>query len=153
MNNLGYWCSRAVERYPERLAIIDLSRDPPREVRYLELDERMDRVANLLAARGLSPGDRVAMAVGNRFEFVEIMYGAMRAGLVPVPLNTKLGRETLDYILRDASVVAAFVEPSCNRFVVDVVDALALPHRFSFDRVAAGWLDYEESLKGRRGAF
>ena len=153
MNNLGYWCSRAVERYPERLAIIDLSRDPPREVRYLELDERMDRVANLLAARGLSPGDRVAMAVGNRFEFVEIMYGAMRAGLVPVPLNTKLGRETLDYILRDASVVAAFVEPSCNRFVVDVVDALALPHRFSLDKVAAGWLDYEESLQGAEAHF
>ena len=153
MNNLGYWCSRAVERYPERLAMIDLSRDLPRELRYREIDERMDRVANLLGARGLSPGDRVAMAIGNRFEFVEIMYGAMRAGLVPVPLNTKLGRETLDYILRDASAVAAFVEPSCNRFIVDVVDALALPHRFSFEPIPAGWLDYEETLRSADAHF
>ena len=46
------------------------------------------------------------MSVGNRFEFVEIFFGAMRAGIVPVPLNTKLGAETLDYIMRDAECVA-----------------------------------------------
>jgi len=153
LNNLGYWCARAVERYPERAAIIDLSRDPAREVTYGEIDERMDRVASLLTAQGLVAGDRIAMAVGNRFEFVEIMYGAMRAGIVPVPLNTKLGSETIDYILKDAGVVAAFVEPSVNRFVVEVVDALALPHRFAFDPVPDGWTEYEAALEASEATF
>ncbi len=144
--NLGYWCARPVAELPGRTALIDLSRNPAREVTYEELDERMNRVASLLVARGLEPGDRMAMAIGNRFEFVEIMYGAMRAGIVPVPLNTKLGAETLEYILRDSESVAAFVEPFSNRFVEDVVEKLAIGHRFSFDPVRRGWTRYEEAI-------
>ena len=150
MNNLGYWCQSSVDAYPDRAAIVDLSRDPPREVTYRELDERMNRVASLLTARGIEPGDRIAMAIGNRFEFVEIMYGAMRAGVVPVPLNTKLGADALDYILQDAGVVAAFVEPEANRFIVDVVDALALEHRVAFTSPHDGWSAYEPLLDGER---
>jgi long-chain acyl-CoA synthetase len=145
-DNLGYWCSRAVAENPRRIALVDLSCEPAREVTYQELDERMNRVASLVTARGIAPGDRIAMAVGNRFEFVEIMYGAMRAGAVPVPLNTKLGEETLEYILRDSDSVAAFVEPACNRFIEAVVEELAIEHRFSFDPVRRGFSRYEEAI-------
>ena len=125
-NNLGYWSAGAAERFPERSAIIDLSREPPRHISYRELEERLDRFASLVTARGMRAGDRIAMAVGNRFEFVEIMYGAMRAGVVPVPLNTKLGADALRYIIKDAGAVAAVVEPSVNRFIADVVETLRL---------------------------
>jgi acyl-CoA synthetase (AMP-forming)/AMP-acid ligase II len=151
--NLGYWCSRPVSLYPERVALIDLSREPPREVTYRELDERMNRVASLLQGLGLAPGSRIAMSIGNRFEFVEIMYGAMRAGIVPVPLNTKLGAETLEYILKDASIVAAFVEPKANRFIEDVVEGLSISDRFSFEPVRRGFRAYEESLSGASPEF
>ena len=153
LTNLGYWCADAVERFPDRVALIDLSREPPREVTYRKLDERMDRLARLLTDRGLVPGDRIAMAIGNRFEFVEIMYGAMRAGIVPVPLNTKLGAETLDYIMKDAGVVAAFVEPEVNRFVVGVADGLGLRHRFAFEPLPEGWTAYETALEASESAF
>jgi long-chain acyl-CoA synthetase len=152
-DNLGYWCSQAAARYPDRLAFIDLSRESPREVTYREIDERMNRVASLLAREGLAPGRRMAMAVGNRFEFVEIMYGAMRAGVVPVPLNTRLGADTLDYILRDAAVEAAFVEPSCNRFIEDVVERVGIEKRFSFEPVRDGWTPYEEALSSASPDF
>src|SRR5215469_13456267 len=118
--NLGYFFSGVVPRFPGKTAIIDLSGPSPREVSYRELDARHDRVAALLAARGLKPGDRFAMAVGNRFEFVEIMYGAMRAGIVPVPLNTKLGADTLDYIVRNAGCLAAVVEPGACAAMIGV---------------------------------
>ena len=126
--------------------MFDLSRKPVREVAYSELDERMNRVANLTIAHGLEPGDRLAMCVGNRFEFVEIMYGMMRAGIVPVPINVKLGRETIGYILNDSGCRGAIVEPTTNRFIADVVDAMNLPVRHSFGTTAGGWLDYETSL-------
>ena len=152
--NLGYWCRRAVERYPDRDAIIDLSREPARHVTYRELDERADRVASLVSGLGLGAGDRVGMAIGNRFEFVEIFYGAMRAGVVPVPLNTKLGAEPLEYIFRDAGMVAAFVEPSCNRFAVDVVDGLGLERRIALgEAVPPEWLGYDDALGGASSAF
>ena len=81
--NLGYWSTAAAAQYPDKIAIFDLSRDPPRRVTYAELESRLDRVASTLARLGMSPGDRLAMAISNRFEFVETMFGAMRAGVVP----------------------------------------------------------------------
>ena len=125
-NNMGYWCQAPAESDPGRIAIVDLCGKTPRTVRYGELVRRMDRFASMITSMGLKPGDRMAMAVGNRFEFVEIMYGAMRAGIVPVPLNTKLGADVLDYTIRDADCRAAIVEPQCNGFIVEVVENIGL---------------------------
>jgi long-chain acyl-CoA synthetase len=152
-NNLGYWSAAAAERDPDAVAMIDLKADVPREVSYGELEGRLDRFASLITAIGLRPGDRMAMAVANRFEFVEIMYGAMRAGVVPVPLNTKLGADTLDYTIRDAGCLAAFVEPSCNAEIVDVVNRAGLAHRFAFDPVPRGWQAYEPALRAAEADF
>jgi long-chain acyl-CoA synthetase len=152
-NNFGYWCAEAVDRYPDRVAMVDLSGQAPREVRYAELESRLNRFASLISGLGLVPGDRMAMVIGNRFEFVEIMYGAMRAGIVPVPLNTKLGADVLDYTIRDAECKAAIVEPSCNRFVVDVVDRIGLACRLAFDPAPQGWTEYEPALAGAPDRF
>ncbi len=152
-NNMGYWCSEPVGRAPDNIAIIDLSREPPREVRYGEMEERLNRFASLVTDLGLTPGDRMAMAIGNRFEFVEIMYGAMRAGVVPVPLNIKLGAGVLDYTIKDAGCKAAFVEPSCNPFIVDVVNRASLEHKFAFDPVPSGWQSYEPALMAAATSF
>ncbi|MFV1988630.1 MAG: class I adenylate-forming enzyme family protein [Gemmatimonadota bacterium] len=111
-DNLGYWYDEALAEHPDRVCLIDLSGASAREITYRELDARMNRVATLITEAGLCAGDRIAMAIGNRFEFVEIMYGAMRAGVVPVPLNTRQGADVLDYIIRDAACEAAFVEPA-----------------------------------------
>lgn len=152
-NNLGYFSHEAAIAYPDQVAMFDLSREPVREVAYRELEERMNRVANLVTARGLEPGDRVAMCVGNRFEFVEVMYGLMRAGIVPVPINVKLGGETIEYILKDSGCRGAIVEPNLNRFMADVVDAMNLPIRYSFAPANGDWLGYESSLASAPGDF
>jgi long-chain acyl-CoA synthetase len=151
--NLGYWCSEAVARYPERVAMIDLSGAVEREVTYRKLEERLDRFANLILDTGLEPGDRMAMAVSNRFEFVEVMYGAMRAGIVPVPLNVKLGSDTLAYILEDSGCHAAVVEPDCNPFIVEVVERAGIAARFAFDPVPPGWRAYETALMAQPERF
>src|ERR1019366_5363511 len=86
-DNIGYFSWAAARRRPHATALIDLSRAEPIEVSYAELDQRLDRFAGLTARLGLKSGDRLAMSVSNRYEFIEIMYGAMRAGVVSVPLN------------------------------------------------------------------
>src|SRR5258708_18979718 len=149
----GDFLRGGVPRYPEKIAVIDLSGAAPREVSYRELDERHDRVAALLTARGLKAGDGFAMAVGNRLEFVEIMYGAMRAGIVPVPLNARLGADTLDYIVRNAGCVAAVVEPGACAALVGVVDAIGLPIKFALDPAPPGWERYESALQSMPPSF
>jgi acyl-CoA synthetase (AMP-forming)/AMP-acid ligase II len=152
-DNLGYFARAAAIEAPDKVALYDLSAPVPREVTYRELDERHDRFARLVAEAGLKPGDRMAMAIGNRFEFVEVMYGAMRAGVVPVPLNTKLGADTLDYTIRDAGCVAAVIEPSTNANIVDVANGVGLRLKLGIGSVPAGWTDYEAALKATPAAF
>ncbi len=131
--NLGYWNAAAAARYPDKIAIFDLSRDPPRKVSYAELELRLDRVASTLARLGMSPGDRLAMSISNRVEFVETMFGAMRAGVVPVPLNTKLGADALRYVIEDSGAAGAVVESAANANVARIVDDLDLSLRVMLD--------------------
>ena len=80
--NLGYFFSASVERFPHKVAVIDLYGGQERQISYSELDERADRVAGLVRRLGVQPGERVGMIVGNRVEFLEIFFGAMRAGAI-----------------------------------------------------------------------
>jgi long-chain acyl-CoA synthetase len=151
--NIGYWSRAASERYPDHLAIIDLWGGLQRDVSYRALEARLERFAALCAELGLNPGDRLAMAIGNRFEFVEVMYGAMRAGIVPVPLNVKLGADALRYILRDSDCKAAVVDPDCNRDMVGVVEALGITRRLALGPAASSWPDYERALRAAPETF
>src|SRR5918992_2936651 len=91
---------RAAE--PSKPAIIDC-RDwqNPATLSFGALDQEAASIARGLLARGLKRGDRVAIVSANRAEFVAAYLGAMRAGLVAVPLNHKLPRATLELVLED----------------------------------------------------
>src|SRR5947209_4916990 len=93
--NLGYFFDGALARVPEKIAVIDLFGGRERCASYRQLDARMDAVARMLARLGVRAGERIAMLVGNRTEFLEFFFGAMRIGAIPLPLNTRLGADTL----------------------------------------------------------
>jgi acyl-CoA synthetase (AMP-forming)/AMP-acid ligase II len=151
--NLGYWSAAAAARHPDKIAIFDLSRDPPRKITYANLESRLDRVASTLARLGMRLGDRLAMSISNRVEFVEAMFGAMRAGVVPVPLNTKLGPDALRYVIEDSGAVGAVVEKAANANVPRIVEDLGLRLRVMLDAEDPGWLDYEGELVASDAAF
>lgn len=93
------------------LAIIDL-RDPekPREIDYPSYNAACDAVARGLVKRGVKPGVRVGLLCSNRAEFLEIFYGAMRAGVVPVMMGILQPAETLAWIVQDAGIELVFCE-------------------------------------------
>lgn len=92
-------------------AIIDLH-DPANPVQYSHAQARAlaGGVARWLQAQQLPRGSRIAIASLNRAEYLIAYFGIMRAGLVAVPINIKQPRETLEYVLKDADVVLAFVD-------------------------------------------
>jgi long-chain acyl-CoA synthetase len=104
--------------HDERVALIDL-RDPaaPRSVSYRELDALCDACARGLSRAGLEPGDRVAILSLNRHEFVVALLGAMRAGVVPVPINIKVAADAVAYVLKDSGARLVFAEPDLMRLV------------------------------------
>src|SRR6266516_5000200 len=69
--NLGFFFDQSVARVPDKVAIIDLFGGRERCATYRELDQRMNGVASMLARLGVRAGERVAMLIGNRMEFIE----------------------------------------------------------------------------------
>src|SRR5437667_11818300 len=101
-----------------RTAITDLrSTEQPRPVSFRELDAACDACARGLVRSGLRPGDRLGILSLNRVEFVVVLLGAMRAGVVPVPINVKLSADTVSYILSDSSARLVFAASESKRLV------------------------------------
>src|SRR3954463_12501244 len=71
-------------------------------VTYRELEEGAARVAGFLRARGIGPGDRVAVMLPNLPQFALAYYGALRLGAIVVPMNPLLKRREVAFLLRDA---------------------------------------------------
>ncbi|WP_324788798.1 class I adenylate-forming enzyme family protein [Streptomyces sp. H51] len=73
---------------------------------YRETDELSDSVAGHLAARGLRPGDRVAVLLQNSPHFVIALLGAWKAGAIVVPVNPMYKSGEVAHVLRDGEVAA-----------------------------------------------
>lgn len=82
VSNLAELVRRAAVNAPDRPAVVTGGR----RVSFSELDRMVDAVAAGLVDAGLVAGFRVALALANSIEFVTVYFGALRAGLVAVPL-------------------------------------------------------------------
>jgi long-chain acyl-CoA synthetase len=80
-----------------------------RAISYRDLDVMADRIASSLSQVGIRAGDRVAIHVDNRPEFIAIFLGVMRAGAILVPTNVMYTREELEHILEDSGARVLFV--------------------------------------------
>jgi benzoate-CoA ligase family protein len=72
------------------------------QISYTDLAEQVDRCGNALLGLGIGPGERVIMIVKDCPEFFYCFWGAIKAGIVPVPLNTLLRAEEFAFMLADS---------------------------------------------------
>lgn len=88
---------------------------------FAEIDRRADRIAAWLQQDGVRKGDRVAVMIGNRPDYLWVWFGVTRCGAVLVPINTAHRGQILDHMLRIAGVSVLFVEQQF-RAQVDALD-------------------------------
>jgi len=111
---------------PERTAIVfDGAR-----ISYGELAGRVQAAAGLLRARGIAPGDVVALLMKNSAAFIELALAASHAGAVLLPVNFRLAADEVGYILEHAGAKLLFADDEltagAGRFAPTVVlDAAA----------------------------
>ncbi len=81
------------------------------EVTYAELAENVNRCGNTLLGLGIGQGERVIMIVKDCAEFFYCFWGAIKAGLIPVPVNTLLRAKDYTYIIDDSDCAAVVYSP------------------------------------------
>ena len=106
--NLATWVERHARRRPDAAAIADGSRV---HATWSQFAERVAAVAaGLRTEYALVPGDRVAIVMRNRPEYLEALFAIWHAGLVAVPVNARLHRDEIAYILDHSGSTAVVTD-------------------------------------------
>lgn len=121
-NAACYFVDRhAVGSARDRAAFIESDADGQR-ISYGELGVATGRMAGLCQRFGLRREDRVAVLMLDEIAFPVVFWGALKAGVVPVALNTLLTREVYDAILKDCRARALFVSAALLPVVAPLLD-------------------------------
>ncbi|MGW5108309.1 (2,3-dihydroxybenzoyl)adenylate synthase [Nocardia sp. NPDC004123] len=105
----GYWAGRplgellrdAARRWPDRPALLGGT-----ETSYAALDLAADRMAHGFLALGIRPGDRAVLQLPNVPEFVPVLFGLLRAGIIPVLTLPAHRRAEIEHLARLSGAVA-----------------------------------------------
>jgi acyl-coenzyme A synthetase/AMP-(fatty) acid ligase len=92
------------EAQPDRVAIIEATSE--RQTTRSALADGVTRAGAVLAELGVRPEQRVMMVMADRVAFLEVFWGAISIGAVPVPVSTMLAAKDYEFLLRDSRAVA-----------------------------------------------
>jgi malonyl-CoA/methylmalonyl-CoA synthetase len=82
-----------------------------------EIEARSNRLARLLAARGLSRGDRLGFYLPNRVEFIDFFLACIKLGAIVVPINVLYREREITHILADAEPKAVATTRELSSFI------------------------------------
>jgi 4-hydroxybenzoate-CoA ligase len=100
--------------------------DPERSLTYAELQARTAQFARALRALGLRQESRLAVILYDTVDFPVAFWGALRAGIVAVPVNTLLTAEQYAYVLADSRAAAVVVTAALAQQILSIRHRL--PH-------------------------
>ena len=124
------------------------------ELSYGELQRQSCRVANMLRRLGVRREERVAMIMLDTVDFPCVFLGAMRAGIVPVPLNTLLTSDQYAYVLADCRARVLFISEALLPVVKDMLGRMGdLEHVVVSGKDAHGYKKLSDELKDERDTF
>lgn len=127
VSNLADLLARAAHERPDRIAVVEAAGG--RRVTWAELDAEASAVAAGLSRLGLVAGYRVLISLPNRVELVAAYFGALRAGMVAVPVNPRSATGELVRMTADSGARVVVADPStvtpARAAVAGLEDALA----------------------------
>jgi fatty-acyl-CoA synthase len=99
--------SLTARKYPDREALVVCHQGV--HLTWSELDREVTRTARGLAGLGLRPGDRLGVWASNCVEWVLLLYGSARAGVIQVNVNPAYRSHELRYVMRKSNIRALFL--------------------------------------------
>jgi long-chain acyl-CoA synthetase len=133
-------------RDPDKKALIIAETDE--FITYGTLDQRCNRLSQLLRSNGISRGDHVAIFLENHIRYAEILFAALQSGVYVTPINRYLTGAEAAYIVRDCGAKAVFTSAAladaAQQMIVAGIDHCSL--RLMLDGPRDGWVGYESEL-------
>jgi acyl-CoA synthetase (AMP-forming)/AMP-acid ligase II len=121
-----------------------------RSLFYRDAQALANRMANALVARGLAPGDRVALLSKNSIEHALWYYACSKAGVVTVPLNYRLAPPEWSYILNDSGAKLVFAQDALAAALAPARGGLAaVKHWIALGADVPGWERFEAFHAGQ----
>ncbi|WP_161925963.1 acyl-CoA synthetase [Gordonia crocea] len=141
--DLGSWISRRAAISPDRPALTF----GDSTMTYGRFDDRINRLASVLADGGVGTGDRVGYAGTNHPAFLETLFACARLGAVFVPLNFRLTGAELAYILDDAGVGTLIADEALAAVIDSAAGDVHVSRRIAVTPVD-GWESFAELVDG-----
>ncbi|MDF1846246.1 MAG: AMP-binding protein [Parvibaculaceae bacterium] len=118
---------------PDKIALIVVQdekapKDAAEQWTYGQLDNAVRRIAAALLDSGLSPGDRLMIRLPNTSTYALLFFGALAAGIVPLPASSQLTSEEAGFLLEDSGARAIAI---ADEFDMSTGDAM----RFTSDEI------------------
>src|ERR1700694_4773257 len=121
---------------------------------YGELKQQSRRLANLLRRLGVRREERVAMIMLDTIDFPIVFLGAIRAGVVPVPLNTLLTSDQYAYVLADCRARVLFISEALLPVVKEMLGRMPdLDHVIVAGKDGHGYKKLSDEIAGESDSF
>ena len=116
-------------------------------VTYGELENGSNRLAQVFRARGLRPGDHIALLMENQKRFYEVCWAAQRAGLYFTAISTRLTAPEVAYIVNDCGAKLLVVSHALAKIAVDLPGEVpAVETLLMTDGTVPGFDSYEDAV-------
>jgi len=142
--------ARNARLYPDDSALVELrpGQGTRRETTWREFDNRANRVANMLADRGVGEGDRVVHVMMNSIAWLEVYFGIIRTGAWAVPLNYRFNAADIKYCVDISEAKAMVIGEEFTDRITEVRAGLptVTDYLFSGQDLPDGMQDLEDAL-------
>jgi malonyl-CoA/methylmalonyl-CoA synthetase len=130
--NLNHLFDRSFQSRPHQIAL----EFQGQTLSFAQIDDRANRMASLLTARGLVRGDRLCVYLSNCLEFIDLYLACVRLGIIFVPVNILYREREIQHILADAEPKAVVArEPVPSSVPLWRIDLLPVPESAQHVRI------------------
>lgn len=128
---------------PDGLALVDSHR----QLTWAQFDERVNRIAHALSDAGVQRDDHIAMLMGNRSEYMEVLGAALKMGVMVTPVNWHFNDEEVAYVVDNCDARALIVDEALLNLATTSAKLPALRLRLVTGSDALGGFEpYEPAL-------
>ena len=143
-NNAAYYfIDRHLDTEIENKKVFIEATSTGRSISYKELSIQTNKMINLLSKLNVRREERVLMLVLDQIEFPIIFWGCIKAGVIPVPINTLLSKEIVKTIINDCRANTIFVSQEIEDLVLDIPNL----HSFTDNIFVIGKTNQDKGIK------